>query len=219
MFLQEKAELPLSRLGRGLVCPFFEPLVPVVKSLFSLKPYYSYSQAAVTLQVFLTIFYRLRKTEIWLQTLQWVAHKALQVLSHLDTFPAPSPTSLLPGLPSLTLSRRAGLPDRATAPALPSAWDTRDPDSQRSPHWGFPDHSICNRSSLPLHSLSSFHALFWSVTLTATWCIFFLTSCMPLLTKSQHYEGRDLICFVHCYVPSIYNNAWHIARAQKTFVE
>lgn len=74
-FLQEKAELPLSRLGRGLVCPFFEPLVPVVKSLFSLKPYCSYSQAAVTLQVFLTIFHRLRKTEIWLQTSQWVPTK------------------------------------------------------------------------------------------------------------------------------------------------
>lgn len=50
-----------------------------MKSFLFLKPYYRPSQAAAALQVFLTIFYRPRKTEIWLQTWQWVTHKALQV--------------------------------------------------------------------------------------------------------------------------------------------
>lgn len=135
--------------------------------------------------------------------------------SSVPSLPTPCSIPLWPHFLPLCLhslcSRHTGLPNGATAPALPSAWDTRDPGIQQPSHWVFPHHSTLNCCLLPLHSLWPLDALFFPIALITMWHTIRFYLCIICLCslKGQHQEGRDFVCFAHCCVPSTYNSAWH----------
>lgn len=83
---------------------------------------------------------------------------------------------------------------------------------------------------------SPFKPVFSSLLLSLLCCFIFLYRIFHHLTCSilyiciwvlcqlptQHcnlHTGRDFFPCVHCYVPKIYSNSWHIASAQRIFVE
>lgn len=102
--------------GTGLVCSFFEPLFPIMKSFLSQTLSKHGNSPSLSHNCFIspgTLKFDYNST---------VTHRPY-TLSH--PFPATSLASLLTSLPSPAPLQATGLPDRATAAqALPSAWDT-----------------------------------------------------------------------------------------------